>query len=204
MTGAELLARHAEGVRSVYAEAFGEPPWNEGPDEADQYLERRLAADVARPGFVAAVALGGGGHGAGAEGPPRVIGFTVAWTTGTPLPGTRSYPLVTAALGARADAWLGGARQVDELAVRPSAHGLGAGRALLAAVTRDAPDGRCWLLTASHAGDAVRFYRRVGWQQITHPAPDSGDVAVFLGPGHPALADADAETDAGRWRTSRR
>lgn len=185
VTGAELLTRYADGVRSVYAEAFAQPPWNEDPAEAGQYLER-LADDVVRPGFTAAVALDGGAHGPGADRPPRLIGFTTAWTTDTPLPDTRSYPLVTAALGAHVHDWLGGSRQVDELAVRPDVQGLGAGRALLAAVTRDAPDGRCWLLTAARAVDVVRFYRRVGWHQVAHPAPDSRDVAVFLGPEHPA------------------
>ncbi|MEV0255000.1 GNAT family N-acetyltransferase [Streptomyces sp. NPDC050732] len=259
MTGTELLTRHTEDIRSVYAEAFAQPPWNEAPAEADHYLKRLaddasrpgftaavaldggehapgggrsprfVGDDAARPGFTAAVALDGGGHApgadrpshliaddasrpeltaalalgggapaSGADRPSRLIGFATAWTTATPLPDTRSYPLVTAALGARAHDWLGGSLQVDELAVRPDAHGLGVGRALLAAVTRDAPDGRCWLLTGARATDAVRFYRRVGWHQIAHPAPDSRDVAVFLGPEHPARAEA------GRWRSSRR
>ncbi|MEV7190507.1 GNAT family N-acetyltransferase [Streptomyces sp. NPDC093510] len=197
MTGTELLTRYAEGIRSVYAETFAQPPWNEDPAEADQYL-KRLADDAVRPGFTAAVALDDGAHAPGADRVPRLIGFTTAWTTGSPLPDTRSYPLVTAALGARAHDWLGDSLQIDELAVRPTAHGLGAGRALLAAVTRDAPDGRCWLLTGARATDAVRFYRRVGWHQITHPAPDSRDVTVFLGPEHPA------RSEAARWRSSRR
>ncbi|MFF3644492.1 GNAT family N-acetyltransferase [Streptomyces sp. NPDC002564] len=189
VTGTELRTCCAPGVRAVYAAAFGQPPWNEEPAAADAYLER-LAADAARPGFTAAVAFDGPGTCSGSDGPaPRAIGFATAWATEAPLPDSRSYPQVAAALGAaRTEEWLHGARQIDELAVRPDAHGLGAGRALLAAVTRDAPDGRCWLLTSAQAVDAVRFYRRVGWHQVTHPAEGGRGVAVFLGPDHPAAA----------------
>ncbi|MEU1150977.1 GNAT family N-acetyltransferase [Streptomyces sp. NPDC005863] len=187
LAGAELLG-YAEGVRSVYAEAFGQPPWNEDPAQADRYLER-LADEAGYTGFTGAVALEGtAGRGPGPRGrEPRVLGFASAWPTGYPLPDTRSYPLVTAALGARrTEEWLGGALQVDELAVRPSAHGRGVGRALLAAVTGGAPEGRCWLLTSPLAAAAVRFYRRAGWHQVTHPGEGGPGPVLFLGPGHPA------------------
>ncbi|WP_244164931.1 GNAT family N-acetyltransferase [Streptomyces silaceus] len=188
VTGAGLLA-HAEGVRTVYAEAFALPPWREDPAAADGYLTR-LADDAARPGFTGAVALG-----APADGAPSVLGFAAAWPAPTPLPDVRSYPALTEALGARrAEAWLCGARQVDELAVRPAAHGLGLGRALLAAAIRDAPDGRCWLLTSPRATDAVRLYRRAGWQQVVTPALESRDLTLFLAPGHPAVPEAAAHS----------
>ncbi|GGV34616.1 GNAT family N-acetyltransferase [Streptomyces spectabilis] len=179
LAGPALLA-HRDGIRAVYAAAFAEPPWHAEPAEADGYLTR-LAGDVQRPGFAGAVALDG----------ERVLGFATAWTSSTPLPGTRSYPRVTAALGAeRAAAWLCGGTEVDELAVSPAAHGRGLGRTLLEAVTRDAPDARCWLLTSVRADATVRFYERLGWRQVTHPAPDGYGTAVFLGPGHPARAAA--------------
>ncbi|GGS22824.1 N-acetyltransferase [Streptomyces aureoverticillatus] len=175
LPGPGLLA-HRDGIRAVYAAAFAEPPWNEDPAEADVYLAR-LADDVHRPGFAGAVALDG----------DRVLGFATAWTSATPLPGHRSYPRVTAALGAeRTTAWLCGGLEVDELAVAPAAHGRGLGRTLLEAVTRDAPDGRSWLLTSVKADATVRFYERLGWRQATHPAPDGYGTAVFLGPHHPA------------------
>ncbi|QCX80944.1 Acetyltransferase (GNAT) family protein [Streptomyces sp. YIM 121038] len=179
LAGPDLLA-HREGIRTVYAAAFAEPPWHAEPAAADAYLTR-LAADTARPGFAGAVALDG----------ERVLGFATAWTSSTPLPDARSYPRVTAALGAeRTAAWLCGGLEVDELAVTPGAHGRGLGRTLLEAVTRDAPDARCWLLTSVRADATVRFYGRLGWRQVTHPAPDGHGIAVFLGPDHPARTAA--------------
>lgn len=179
LPGPDLLT-HRDGIRQVYAAAFAEPPWNSDPAEADVYLER-LAGDLDRPGFTAAVALDG----------DRVLGFATAWTTETPLPATRSYPRVSAALGAeRTAAWLCGGLEVDELAVLPGAHGRGLGRRLLEEVTRDAPGGRCWLLTSVKADATVRFYERLGWRQVTPPGPNGYGTAVFLGPGHPACPDA--------------
>ncbi|MGA4843560.1 GNAT family N-acetyltransferase [Streptomyces sp. G45] len=176
LPGPDLLA-HRDGVRAVFAAAFAAPPWHTVPADADAYVDR-LAGDLARPGFTAAVALDG----------TRVLGFATAWTSATPLPAERAYPRVTATLGAeRTTAWLCGAREVDELAVAPDAHGRGLGRTLLEAVTHDAPDGRCWLLTSRRADATVRFYRRLGWRQAARPAPDRHETVAFLGPDHPAL-----------------
>ena len=171
----ERLPPYYDGVREVYADAFGSPPWEEDPAMADAYLDR-LASDAGRPGFTAALAVDGG----------AVLGFAVAWTTPSPFPRERCYPHVAAALGPeRTDDWLCGAREVDELAVRREARGLGLGAALLDAVTAGAPEGRSWLLTAARAGAAAGFYRRLGWHQATHPGADRRGVIAFLGPRHP-------------------
>ncbi|GAA0593000.1 GNAT family N-acetyltransferase [Streptomyces crystallinus] len=175
VAGTELLSRGAD-IRRVYADAFSRHPWNEDATVADTYI-RRLADDVTRPGFVAALAFD-------AE---TVVGMATAWTTSAPFPSGRCYPQAAAALGAERTAdWLCGGREVDELAVAGAARGRGVGAALLHAVTGDAPDGRCWLLTSVRAPDVVRFYRRLGWAQATHPAPEGNGIAVFLGPAHPA------------------
>ncbi|MEU6084337.1 GNAT family N-acetyltransferase [Streptomyces sp. NPDC047108] len=176
LLGGERLSAYGDGVRQVYADAFARPPWGQEESMADAYLER-LAADAARPGFAAAVALEG----------DRVLGFATGWTTPEPFPSDRSYSQVTAALGPeRTGAWLCGGREVDELAVRGGARGLGLGAALLERVTAPAQDGRCWLLTSVRARSTLRFYRRIGWRQATHPAPEGRGVVVFLGPRHPA------------------
>ncbi|MFD4246006.1 GNAT family N-acetyltransferase [Streptomyces sp. NPDC058525] len=175
VSGAELL-RHADGVARVYADAFGTGPWSQDRAAAARYAER-LAADVARPGFVAALALDG----------DAVRGFATGRRTPGVFPSGGCHPQVSAGLGAeRTKLWLCGAREVDELAVHGPARGRGLGAALLDAVSADAPDGRCWLLTSVRAEAAMSFYRRLGWAQATHPAPGGAGYAAFLGPRHPA------------------
>ncbi|MCX4677158.1 GNAT family N-acetyltransferase [Streptomyces sp. NBC_01433] len=179
VTGEELTG-HAEGIRTVYAEAFSAPPWNEDPAEADRYAER-LAEDAARPGFTAAVALDG----------KAVTGFATAWTTPEVFPGDRSYGQVAHALGPECTtALLCGALEVDELAVSPRAHGTGLGTALLAAVNSPATDGRCRLLTSARAGAALRLYERAGWHRVATPVPGRAGLVVFPGPGHPGAREA--------------
>lgn len=171
-----VVLRHAARVRSVHTGAFGPPPWNEGAEQAAAFAAR-LPADVRRPGFTAALAFDAG----------EVVGFATAFTTGTPFPTGRCYPQAATSLGPRRTAdWLCGAREVDELAVLPDHQGNGIATELLAAVTTDAPKGRAWLLTSVRSAPALAFYRRQGWTQATHPAPEGQGVAVFLGPRHPA------------------
>ncbi|GAA3873526.1 GNAT family N-acetyltransferase [Streptomyces sedi] len=173
--GAELL-RWRAGVRRVYAAAFTGPPWNEDESRADAFV-RRLPDEVRRPGFVAALARDG----------ERVLGFATAVTTPEVFPEDRSYGKAAATLGAaRTRALLCGGREVNDLAVDPAAGGRGVGRALLAAMTRDAPMGRCWLLTHLVAEPARAFYRRLGWVEVAPPhASEETDVVVFLAPTHP-------------------
>lgn len=173
--GGDVLA-HVGTLRSVYVDAYCGPPWNEDEGKADEFVAR-LAEDARRPGFTAAVASAGG----------EVLGFASGWTTPSPFPTDRCYPQAAAGLGAqRAEDWLCGAFEVDELAVRPGAHGTGVAGQLLQAVTADAPEGRSWLLTSVQAPRAMAFYHRQGWTQVTHPSPGGNGIVVFLGPDHPA------------------
>lgn len=175
LRGGDVLA-HSEALRSVYVDAFGAPPWNEDEEKAAEFAER-LRQDARRPGFTAALALSG----------RDVLGFASGWTTLPPFPTDRCYPQAAASLGTRrTNDWLCDAFEVDELAVRPGAHGSGLAGNLLAAVTADAPAGRSWLLTSVQAPRAMAFYRRQGWAQATHPSPDGKGIVVFLGPRHPA------------------
>ncbi|MGV9273572.1 GNAT family N-acetyltransferase [Streptomyces griseosporeus] len=177
----DALLPHSAALRSVYADAFCAPPWNEDEERADAFVAR-LGSDVRRPGFTAALAFDG----------PNVVGFATAWATPTPFPVDRCHPQAAAGLGpSRTEEWLCGAREIDELAVRSTLRGTGIAAGLLRAVTEDAPDGRAWLLTSLKSTRAMAFYRRQGWTQATHPSPDGHGIAVFLGPHHPARALAD-------------
>jgi GNAT superfamily N-acetyltransferase len=179
LRGEEALV-HGGTLRSVYADAFCAPPWNEDQEKATEFLGR-LVTDVRRPGFTAAIALQ----------ETDIVGFTTAWTTQAPFPTDRCYPQAAAGLGSeRTVEWLCGAREIDEMAVRPTAHGTGLAAALLEAVTADAPEGRSWLLTSVRSPRAIAFYRHQGWTQATHPSPDGKGIVVFLGPRHPARTAA--------------
>ncbi|WTW99101.1 GNAT family N-acetyltransferase [Streptomycetaceae bacterium NBC_01309] len=169
---------YVDGIRTAYVEAFCAPPWSEDTAKADAYITDALPAHVHLPGFAAAVAVD--------DGTGEVVGFATGWTTADPFPADRCYPQAAAGLGPeRTRAWLTGAFEIDELAVRPQAQGTGLASALLDAVTAHRADGRCWLLTSQQSPHAVAFYRRTGWTQATHPSPDGKGIVVFLGPLHP-------------------
>ncbi|MGC4949981.1 GNAT family N-acetyltransferase [Streptomyces sp. DT224] len=189
--GAEALPAWQDGIRRTYAEAFAGPPWHEDPSLADGYVHR-LAEDAARPGFRAALALSGAPEDPDAA---SVVGFATAWTTASPFPSDRGYAAVASVLGPeRTAAWLVGALEVDELALSPRARGTGLAAALLESVTASAPEGRCWLLTSADAGPAVRLYLRLGWRRVPGPA-GRPDIAVFLGPRHPASREPAPRVD---------
>ncbi|MET8635246.1 GNAT family N-acetyltransferase [Streptomyces sp. NPDC004074] len=174
----DRLLGQAAALRSVYAEAFCAPPWNEDRSRAFEFADR-LTVNARRPGFTAALGFAG----------QEVTGFAIAWTTPAPFPTDRRYPEVSAGLGVdRTAQWLCGAREVDELAVLPGARGSGIAARLLEAVTNGAPGGRSWLLTSVGSTRALAFYRRQGWVQATHPCPRGTGIAVLLGPRHPARA----------------
>ncbi|MFJ5265272.1 GNAT family N-acetyltransferase [Streptomyces sp. NPDC088387] len=172
----DTLLAYSAALRSVYVDAFCAPPWNASTADADAFVDR-LAVNVRRPGFTAALAFTG----------DTVVGFATAWTTLAPFPTDRCYPQVAAGLGPdRTEEWLCGAREIDELALGAEARGKGLAGELLEAVTADAPEDRSWLLTSLQSERAMSFYRRQGWRQATHPSPGGNGIVVFLGPRHPA------------------
>jgi Acetyltransferase (GNAT) domain len=173
----QALASMLDEVIAVYRAVFCAPPYHEDDRRVAEFIER-LGQEPndrgSRPGP-----------------PPRAT--PVNWW-GSPPPGplpsrfppdaptTRSP--TNSSHGGSAPGWWG-ALEVDELAVLPAAQGQGIDTRLLDSVCQAAPDRRAWLLTWAYAPDAVRFYRRRGWHQITNPPPNSAGVVVFLPPDHP-------------------
>ncbi|MBB5081267.1 GNAT family N-acetyltransferase [Nonomuraea endophytica] len=149
LTGESARAR-VEALVTVYREAFGPPPWNEGEDEIEAFRVR-LAEDSRRAGFVAVLATSDG----------RPCGFGTAFTTPSPLPQRRSYTWAAEIAGAER---LTGALEVTELAVSPQARGRGLAGRMLDELCAGAP--RRWLLTSTQAPDAVRLYERLGWWRL--------------------------------------
>lgn len=184
--GVELLW-YTQGLRAVHADAFGGPPWREGPERADAYLER-LAEDIHRPGFAAALALDR--H--------TVVGWTTAWTTPAPsrqplLPGdtgrpgrrTRGRPAVRCPRGGRT-------RRLRPRTWRRS-------RRPAAADGHRGPVRRT--LPAADFGrhPAGLLLLRAGRLDPGHPSRTRGrGHAVFLGPRHPARTAAPAPFETHR------
>ncbi len=135
----------ANDLCDLAAEAFAAPPWNETSAQARQ-LTDRLLADAERAAFVLAVAFTG--HG------PGLAGFGY---------GVRRRPGPGLAAGALAFADPE-PFEFCELAVRPAARGLGAGRALHDAVVGASGPQQRWLVTHPAARPAIGLYQARGWQ----------------------------------------
>lgn len=142
------------------AAAFATPPWNEIPAHARQ-LTDRLLTDGQQSTFVLAFAFAG--HGPGLAG----FGYGVRrW----PGPGTAAAGLTVT----DAEPF-----EFCELAVRPAARGLGAGRALHDAVVAASGPQPRWLVTHPAARPAVALYRARGWH-TRHLFPSRADGSTRL------------------------
>jgi len=149
-------------VRSVYAEVFAEPPYDEGPDDVARFAAG-WALQTAQPGFRLALAT--------EDGTP--LGFAF----GHPLtPSSRFWhgflepppPDVIDEPGGRTFA-------LFELAVVVAARRRGWARALHDALLRDRPESRVGLLCRPEAAAAQAAYRSWGYQRIgrIRPGPDT-------------------------------
>jgi ribosomal protein S18 acetylase RimI-like enzyme len=147
---ATFLASRTE-LAEAYREAFSGPPWDESEDQVLTFTAA-LPDWAARDGFAAAWV----------RDERSVTGFAFRVRTPEPLPPGGFYGMLRERFGAEVDS-LAGAVEVVELAVRPSARGLGLGRSLLEAVV----DGRrAWLVTRTAAEGTIAFYRRLGWREL--------------------------------------
>ena len=171
-----LDAASQRAVARVYAAAFSEPPYREGPEEVVGFA-RRLPLDAALPGFRLAVASDGDG----------VAGFAYGYDM-VPEPG-EWFERLAAHLGGRAAVWLEDCFWFVELAVLPSRRRRGIGRRLHDEVMGATGRRRALLTAHSRATAARRLYRTSGWLTLANPFPLPGvpDPYVLMGhPGGPA------------------
>jgi len=149
-------------LAEVALSAFAAPPWNETPAHACQLVSRMLA-DAQQPGFTLALAFTSGGA--------RLAGF------GYGLP---RCP----ATGSAADSLLFADTEPFELcqlAVRPAARRIGAGRALHDAVLATSGPQPRWLVTHPAARPAVRLYQTSGWRiSRTFPSATNGSGRLLM------------------------
>jgi ribosomal protein S18 acetylase RimI-like enzyme len=155
---------HVEQFKAIYAAVFSQPPYNEGPDMHDRFVEW-VRHDSTEPGFdfVAATEYG------------VPVGFAYGyaqpagkWWRGADRP-------------APAEVTVGPTFAVMEWAVLPDRRGKGIGRALMDELLagRDQPYA---LLTVNPATDARRLYERLGWQHVasTKPGNSTRGMDVML------------------------
>jgi GNAT superfamily N-acetyltransferase len=163
---AEVSERAVE-LRAVYAEVFSLPPYNEGPEMADEFLDR-LAEESKRPGFSLVAACGGGR-------PLGLVGFAYGYTmpAGEWWDGTdRPAPEEVKAADKLA---------VIEWAVLPDRRGAGIGRRLLDELLAGRRE-QWATLTVVPAADARVIYDRWGWRQVasTRPGRMPGMAVMLL------------------------
>jgi len=132
-------------LAEVAAAAFAAPPWSETPTQARR-LAVRMLEDAQRPGFTVSLAFTGAGTG--------LAGFGYGLRR-PPAPGLGGDCLPFP----DADPF-----EFCELAIKPAARGIGAGRALHNAVLRASGPQPRWLVTHPAAEPAVRLYQTSGWQ----------------------------------------
>ncbi|MBM2619072.1 GNAT family N-acetyltransferase [Actinoplanes sp. LDG1-06] len=145
----------AEALGAVYADAFGRPPFDEGPEVVAAWRDESLPQHAARAGFRCLAAWDD----------DLVVGFTYGYTGEYGQWWTDQIAaVVPPALAAE---WLGGHFELVELAVRPSheRRGIGAG---LHDRLLDGLSHRVALLTATDdaTAPARRLYHRKGWEPL--------------------------------------
>jgi GNAT superfamily N-acetyltransferase len=154
-------------LRAVYAEVFSLAPYNEGPELADEFLDR-LAEESKRPGFSLVAACGCGR-------PLGLVGFAYGYTmpAGEWWDGTdRPAPEEVKAADKLA---------VIEWAVLPDRRGAGIGRRLLDELLAGRRE-QWATLTVVPAADARVIYDRWGWRQVasTRPGRMPGMAVMLL------------------------
>jgi ribosomal protein S18 acetylase RimI-like enzyme len=156
-------------LKTVYAAVFSQPPYNEGPKMADDFISW-VHDESNRAGFAMVVAY--------ADEQP--IGFAYGYT----MPAGewfRNTDQPAPPQAQKSDKFA-----VMEWAVLPSRRGEGIGRILMDLLLDARPEN--WaVLTVDPASDARNIYERAGWRQVasTKPSrtwPAMNVMALDLGP----------------------
>ncbi|MFL6074851.1 MAG: GNAT family N-acetyltransferase [Mycobacteriales bacterium] len=152
---------------SVYAAAFAEPPYGEGPAEAAAFRDRVLRYASERDGFRLVVVDDAG---------PAGVGMAVL-----ARPGDWWRDRVAAALDPPlVERWLGDrCLEVVHLAVHPRVRGRGLGRLVHDLLIAGSPAPTAVLTCDPRAEPATRLYTARGWYPLADSVP-AGDHPMTL------------------------
>jgi len=151
----EEIARYRDGILKVYREAFGGPPYFEGPEHFERF-NASLTSHAGRPGFHCCVARKPDGG--------QVVGFAYGYSG---LPGGWWWDTVASALDKESAAcWLEGCFEFVELAVTPACQRKGIGKLLHNALLGDIPHRTAVLSTLDADTPARRLYERMNWTTL--------------------------------------
>jgi len=163
--GADEIAARAAEFRSLYACVYGEPPYNETQEQADEFADH-LVEDAAAPGFSFVVAE----REAGSD---SIIGFAYgkAFSADRWWRNAGEEPSLTRGAAKFA---------VMEFAVRPGWRRQGVGRALLSEVLSGRTEPFA-TLCANPTAPARSIYRSWGWEQVAVSyTPRLGSMDVLI------------------------
>jgi ribosomal protein S18 acetylase RimI-like enzyme len=157
-------------IRDIYAAAFGEPPYLEGPDKVAEWLDD-LAEQLTRPGFMLALA----------KVDDQPVGFAYGYTMTPELPRWQRIvePFVSAvprdALAA------GRIFALMEFAVLGEWRRLGVGQALHDQLLRERDEPLALLTVRADAQAAQAAYEAWSWRRVGHrPREDEPGYDVLV------------------------
>ncbi len=164
----EATARLEDGLKAVFAEAFAEPPYGEGPADVDRAF-RRFRSHTRTPGFLAAVAFGPDDQVVG-----MAFGYPLAATTGWWDTFTERVPEELR----RED----GKRTFGlfELAVRPAWRRRGIATCLHTALTQAVTNERVMLNSRPEATAAQATYQAWGYHRAGTAIPWDGAALHYV------------------------
>jgi GNAT superfamily N-acetyltransferase len=164
----EPPAEALEGARSVYAAAFAQAPYHEGPEQGAAFVERvrRYARERDGPRVVLVDAGG-----------PAGVGLAVLARPGDWWRDRAARSVEPAV----ADRWMGACcLEVVHLAVHPRAQRRGHGRLVHDLLVAGSPAPTGVLACDPAAAPARRLHLRRGWQVLTDRLPAGPDKAMLV------------------------
>lgn len=162
VTGEPDLLAQAPAVQGVYEAVFTEPPYEEGPDDFQDFAEM-WPDRVQQDGFRLVLAYDD-------------TGVPIGMAFGRPLPESTGWwsGLLQDAPADVTDEWPGRSFGINEIAVLPGFRRRGLGRALHDRLLAGAPVERALLLSRPEAEPAQAAYKRWGYERVGPIRPYDG------------------------------